>query len=234
MKLVKYYKMKSSISSEVTGIKSEKEQLIDFVDFENNTPERISKYGVNHFELLDDTFDMTKFKAHVQANETDVLSSVFLSSDGFFINNKLRTILEEYKISNYRFMDVKIHGHQCADWKYFFLNIESISNIDYKKSIFVINKRIKSLRKPEFEKEINSPINSFKDLVKENKRITKEEGVLFSSYPKKIVMDEYFDLLRPEIDTVMWCSEELKRRIEKEKISGVEFMELNVEEVFIK
>lgn len=234
MKLVKYYRIKSSISSNITGIKSETNQLIDFVDLENNTPERISKYGVNHFELLDDSFDMTKFRAHVQAEATDVLSSVFLSSDGFFINNKFRNLLQDYKISNHTFMDVKIHGHQCLDWEYYFLNIETLSNIDYKKSNFVINKRIKSLRKPEYEKKIHSPIHSFEDLIKENKRITKEEGALFSSYPKKIVMNEYFDLLRPEIDTIIWCSEKLKSSIEKEKISGIEFMDIDVEEIFIK
>jgi len=223
MKKIEYHNLNASILPNTTGVKSGKEQIIDFIDDKNTTEERKAKYGDYHLELLDDSFDLTKFRAHVQAKPTDILSSAYLSSDGFFLSKKAINIFSKYSINNFQYLKTLIHGHQCENWSYKYLNIGTSDIINFSSSRFIIKNIINNKI---IDKII---INSIEDMIKKNQEFLYSGEFELAVKPQQIILLNEYDLLRPRIGNGILISNNLKNEVEKEGLTGFEFIESDIE-----
>ena len=75
MRKLNYYEISYSVDKKVTGSKDS--QIINFIDSENNNPERMSTYSYVGLDHINPNLDFSKFKADGKAIMTDVLSSNF-------------------------------------------------------------------------------------------------------------------------------------------------------------
>lgn len=219
IKKVKYYKIIINTDPNVTGIKSGKEQIIDFIDDENTSQNRLTKYGENHFDLLDASFDMHKFRAHIQALPTDILSTIFLSYDGFFISEKLKNTFKEYKIGNFHYLDTTIQGFD----NYTYLNLAKNKIINFEQSSFVIKNTISNNHIE------NITINSHEEYLDKNKAFLMSGKFQYKVIPTSIFLNETCDLFNATMALGMLVSERLKKNMVESHITGVKFEDLDIE-----
>ena len=221
MKKVNYYKISYSVDKKITGTKDS--QIINFIDPENNSVERTKNYsyiGLNH---IDSSLDFTKFKADDKAKRTDILSSNFFSSY-YIISKKFKKIIEDFTFHNIIFLD-SVVTFKNSKYDYFILSIiETIDIINFSKSTFILDRLSPALR---FGGDIIE-VTSNDDYSLKSSKIWDEKGFSYGLIPTKIILNYMSDLVKLPFGITL-ISEELKQKIEEEKLTGVVFEETDIE-----
>ncbi len=221
MEKVNYYKMNYSVDKKITGTREA--QIINFIDPENNSPERTKNYsyiGLNH---IDSSMDFTKFKADEKAKVTDILSSNFFSSY-YMISGKFKKIIEDFTFHHIIFLD-SIVTFRNERYPYFILSvIETIDIVNFPKSTFIADRLSPALRSGG---DIVA-VTSNNDYVLKSSQVWNEKGFGYSLIPTKIVLNYRSDLVKFPFGMTL-ISEKLKQKIEEEKLTGIVFEETDIE-----
>ncbi|UUC47167.1 imm11 family protein [Flavobacterium cerinum] len=215
MKKVNYYKINYSVDKKITGAKDS--QIINFIDPENNSVERTKKYSYIGLDHVDSSLDFTKFKADDKAKVTDILSSNFFSSY-YIISEKFKKIIEDFTFHNVRFLD-SVVTFKNNKYNYFILSIiERIDIVDFSKSTLILDRVSPMLR---FGGDIIE-VTSSEDYSLKSAKIWDEKGFGYGLIPTQIVLNYRSDLVKLPFGITL-ISEELKQKIEEEKLTGIVF-----------
>lgn len=221
MKKVNYYKIDYSVDSKITGTNGS--QIINFIDTENNSVERTNKYsylGLNH---INPDIDFTKFKADDKAKMTDILSSDFFSSY-YIISEKFKKTIEKFTFHNIIFLE-SIITLKNEKYIYFIVSIiETVDIVNFLKTTFITDRLSPALRKGG---EVTR-VNSNDDYSLKSSQIWNEKGFGYGLIPTKVVLNFMSDFVKLPFGITI-ISERLKQKIEKEKLTGVVFEEINIE-----
>lgn len=80
------------------------------------------------------------FELNKSSKITDVLSDASILARGFIVNEKVKSLLSDYKLMTHRYYDVTIKSSKIdSSMKYYWLHLcqpDLVNNIDYKRSIF--------------------------------------------------------------------------------------------------
>lgn len=221
MKKVNYYKINHSVDKKITGTKES--QIINFIDPENNSVERTKNYSYVGLDHIDTSMDFTKFKADDRAKVTDILSSNFFSSY-YIISEKFKKIIEDLTFHNIIFLD-SVVTFKTEKYNYFILSIiETIDIVNFSKSTFIVDRFSPALR---FGGDIIE-VTSNEDYSLKSSEIWKEKGFGYGLIPTKIVLNYMSDLVKFPFGMTL-ISENLKQKIEEEKLTGVQFEETDIE-----
>jgi len=223
MKKIPIYEIIYTIEKKVTGV--DDRQILDFIDPENDSPERYDKYQEIYFDFIGDDFDLGKFNGDKKAKPTDMLSSNFLTTSGFFISQAFSKLLEGFIICNARYRDVYIKG-LSEKKEYRFLNLSVCPNIDFKQSSFVI--KVNNAEKDQEEIKLSS-LDDFKSKLN---KLRSKNGFGYRIQPQKLVLKQKYDLFRYEISGRFLISAELKNALEKSDLKGYKIKPFDLE-VFI-
>ena len=124
---MKYYRIENDVESKAVGRK--------YPQLECKTlgyAHAIPSYGPckMQFKL---SFDLVK-----GAKLTDVLKTLAISASGFIISERLRTLLESYKLERHEFIPVEIiDGKQTHNYHFLhFYGLDMVHCLDYQQSIF--------------------------------------------------------------------------------------------------
>lgn len=221
MKKVNYYRINYSVDKKITGTKDS--QIINFIDPENNSVERTKNYsyiGLNH---IDSSLDFTKFKTDDKAKKTDILSSNFFSSY-HIISEKFKKIIEHFTFHNIIFLD-SVVTFKNDKYNYFILSIiETIDIVNFSKSTFILDRFSPALR---FGGDIIE-VTSNDDYSLKSSKIWDEKGFGYGLIPTKIILNYMSDLVKLPFGITI-ISENLKQKIEEEKLTGIVFEETDIE-----
>lgn len=221
VKKVNYYKLNYSVDKKITGTKDS--QIIDFIDPENNSVERTKNYsyiGLNH---INSSIDFTKFKADDKAKVTDILSSNFFSSY-YMVSEKFKKIIEDFTFHNIIFLDSEV-TFKNEKYHYSILSmIETIDIVNFAESTFIMDRLSPALRSGGAIIEVASN----EDYSSKSSEIWNKKGFGYGLIPKKIVINYSSGFVKFPFGITL-LSEELKQKIEKEKLTGVVFEETEIE-----
>lgn len=215
MKKVNYYKINYSVDKKITGTKDS--QIINFIDPENNSVERTKKYSYIGLDHIDSSLDFTKFKADDKAKVTDILSSNFFSSY-YIISEKFKKIIEDFTFHNVHFLD-SVVTFKNNKHNYCILSIvETIDIVDFSKSTFILDRLSPALR---FGGDIVE-VTSNEDYSLKSAEIWDDKGFGYGLIPTKVVLNYMSDLVKFPFGITL-ISEELKQKVEEEKLTGIVF-----------
>lgn len=221
MKKVNYYKLNYSVDKKITGTKDS--QIIDFIDPENNSVERTKNYsyiGLNH---INSSIDFTKFKADDKAKVTDILSSNFFSSY-YMVSEKFKKIIEDFTFHNIIFLDSEV-TFKNEKYHYSILSmIETIDIVNFAESTFIMDRLSPALRSGGEIIEITSN----EDYSSKSSEIWSEKGFGYGLIPQKIVLNYKSDFVKFPFGITL-LSEDLKQKIEEEKLKSVVFEKSDIE-----
>lgn len=163
------------------------------------------------------SFDLVK-----GAKLTDVLSTLAISASGFIISERLRTLLENFKLERHELIPVKIISRNQT-YNYYFLHfygLDMVNCFDYQQSIFRITKwGFKDLGLKKFDS-----YESYQEYMKEYDK----DYSLMTPLEHVVLKEEYkdFDFFScPQFYHGMYVSERLKQCIEDSHITGFSFEE---------
>lgn len=143
---------------------------------------------------------------------------------GWYISDKLKNLLENFKITTkYHFYETRLlyKGEKLKYWIFQFIasyrKLNKMQYVDFPKSIFYINNQTYSAKSYEEWSDINEEMY---DKFNEDLKI------------KKVVLTEFFDFfpLNP-ISSDIIVSENLKQAIEENNIIGFDFFDIDYEVV---
>jgi hypothetical protein len=160
------------------------------------------------------------FELENRAKLTDILSQAAISADGLLINEKVKTVFENFNLMNHIFFPVSIKTKDgVLNYYWLHLNESFISAIDYKNSTFCWT---------EYELEQDSvDIISFEDYIvkkKKNGIYWGVNGETIKLLPNKFKDEIDLFNLGP-FDFTIYISDRLKEALEKANISGIEIEE---------
>ena len=169
--------------------------------------------------------DMHKFKADDNAKITDLMSSLFFASQGFFVSNQLNEILNSFILSNVKVYDTSIFFKESV-LKYQFLDFIRTSDIvDFSNTKF-IGDHSSPLMRIGGEK---ISVLSFEDYKEKGRLLRNEKGVAFELIPVRVVLNYSSDMLQFPFSGLKYVSEKFKQKIEEEKLTGVVFEDTDIE-----
>lgn len=227
MEKIKFYKINYSINPKIVGKlpKYSDSQINGFIDPENNSVERTDKYQHKGLTYIPEGIDMHKFKADDNAKITDLMSSLFFASQGFFVSNQLNEILNSFILSNVKVYDATIFFKESI-LKYHFLDfIRTYDIVDFSNSKFIGDHSSPLMRIGGGE----ISVLSFEDYKEKGRLLRNEKGFVFEIIPVKLVLNYSSDMLQFPFSGLKYVSEHLKQKIEEEKLTGVEFEDTNIE-----
>lgn len=227
MKKIKFYKISYSINPKIVGQLSSypNTQINGFIDPGNNSTERTDKYQYNGLTYIPEGVDMHKFETDRNARITDIMSSLFFASQGFFISSKLNEILNSFILSNVKVYETTVF-HKKSILNYYFLDfIRTYDIVNFKDSIFVGDHSVPTMRSG--GEEIS--VLSFEDYKEKGRLLRKEKGFAFELIPVKLSLNYSSDMLQFPFSGLKYVSEQLKQKIEEEKLTGIEFEETEIE-----
>ena len=227
MEKIKFYELSYSLDPAEIGtpVQIRNVQIVDFVDPEHNSEQRTNTYQYRGWGHVDPTLDLTKFQVDKEAKMTDLLSSIYFQTKGFFISEKARKILESFTLTNVKFFDSQV-THRSQTFDYSFLSfVKSPELVDFSKSTFIGDKREHLLRVggPEIK------VESYEEYKAKSFEIYHKKGFGFELVPIKLALKEKTDLFQPHFDVAKFASQDLKDRIEQEKLTGFTFKEIDIE-----
>ncbi len=209
MKKITFFELSPSVDTKTTGTK--KNQINDLLFGGDNGVPVYNKYQEFYYDFLPDDFGMDLFIGNANAKRTDLLSSSFLDTSGYFISQKFENFLSDYKICNYKYMPITIKN-LSENNEYRFLNLIKCPLLNFEKSDFEVTYR----KNP----EKNHPIT-----LKSNEEFLIESNNLpdYSVHiaVKKAVIKQEIDLFKYEITGRKLISERLKNAIEKSDLKGI-------------
>ena len=211
MKKVLTYELTFSVDKTVMG--SSDNQIIGFIDPENNSGERSSKYQEIYYDFIEDNFDMKKFSGDKKAKPTDILSSNFLVMNGLFVSSAFAGLLAGFSMCCYKYRDVYIE-YLSEKKDYQFLNLIMCPAINFEESSFFFEDKLKGEKLDEIKL---SSLQDFRDNIK---KLRADKGYNFTISPQKLVLSKMYDLFKYELSGKFLISEELKNGIEKSGLTG--------------
>ena len=208
---MKYYPIRNSLETKVVGRKHPQ--------LECNTlgyAHAIPSYGPckMQFKL---SFDLVK-----GAKLTDVLKTLAISASGFIISERLRTLLESYKLERHEFIPVEIiDGKQTHNYHFLhFYGLDMVHCLDYQQSIFRITKwGFQDLGQKRFD-SYESHQEYMKEYDKDYSLMTPLEHVVLKEESNDF---DFFSF--PQFYHRMYVSEQLKQCLEDNHITGFSFEE---------
>lgn len=211
MKKILIYELMYSVDKVITG--SSDNQIIGFIDPENNSRERTSRYQEIYYDFIEDNFDMKKFSGDKNAKPTDILSSNFLDMNGLFVSSAFAKLLEGFSMCCYKYMDVYIK-YLSEKKDYRFLNLIMCPAINFEESSFFFEDRLKEEQLEEIK------LSSMQDFTDNIRKLRADKGYNFTISPQKLVLNKVYDLFKYEISGKILISEELKNAIERSDLTG--------------
>lgn len=167
----------------------------------------------NNFKILEyDKFptvtpNLENFRLREKAKLTDCLSSFMPTpSIGLFVSKKLQNLVSNFLLEGIKFYPstiVKTDDTTIDSYSFLHVVDQYHGNINYEKSIFV-----------DFSEDDEPEVD-----IKEEDKIFLPDCV----EPRKIVLKTKIDLFRQPYDVSILVSEDLRKAIEAEGITGVEF-----------
>lgn len=220
MKKVNLYSLSYSVDENETGVDGN--QINDFTDPKNDSVKRTDKYQGFYDDFLGDDFDLKKFSADEEAKPTDLLSSSYLNQNGFFVSTDFVELLKAFKICCYKYRNVYIKN--LGEKKdYHFLNLIMCPKIDFEKSSFIIENDI---TEEQFEAVKLTSLQDYRDKLN---KLHSDKSFDFTLSPQKLVLHDLCDLFMYEISGEYLISEELKKALEKSKLTGYEIEPFDVD-----
>lgn len=208
---MKYYLIKNDVESKVVGKKYPQLECNNLV-----YAHAIPSHGPckMQFRL---SFDLIK-----GAKLTDVLSTLGISACGFIISERLKNILECYKLEQFELIPVEVIGtKQIYNYYYLhFYGLDMVHCLDYQQSIFRITKfGFEDLGTKKFDS-----YESYQEYIKEYDNnyslMTPLEYVVLKEDFKDF---DFFSF--PQFYHEMFVSERLKQCLEDNHITGFSFEE---------
>ncbi|MDP1803207.1 MAG: hypothetical protein Q8L81_17730 [Bacteroidota bacterium] len=152
------------------------------------------------------------------AKLSDLMSSQFYN--GFIVSAKLKKLLEESNVKDYKFYDIILYNKEAEIKGYYYFHSASClrNYIDYSKSTFFIGEMLgKKIR------DLKIKIETYDDLIKIHKDLPMGHELL---YPDKFYLSSRFpfsiDLFRlGAFNYDFFISKRLKEMIESNHVTGV-------------
>ncbi|MBP3536323.1 MAG: hypothetical protein J6J93_02150 [Muribaculaceae bacterium] len=163
-----------------------------------------------------------KFKLEKRAKLTDVLTTIPSGTFNYLISERAKNVLQTMRISRHVFFDATVMEKDIPhrySWLHLMKDTELLASIDYDKSEF---------RYSEYGLGEGVPIKIDSYAHYKSLEASSDEPTAFDVEMTKIVMKDDFDrsldmfFLNP-FDFNIYVSEELKKRMEEAKITGVCF-----------
>ncbi len=168
------------------------------------------------------------------AKITDFISIAGLLR-GFAISDRVRKILEEYRLPNYKFYPITFHQPNKVDksiqviegYWWFYFELEFGKNVDFKKSKFDYEEHRKSVRLDISVNKLNS-LEEYESVIH-----TTGRAVVASTLVLKPSFDKNLDVWGTRFLTLeSYFSSRLVQRFKKEKITGYDLKEPKCKLIF--
>ncbi len=167
--------------------------------------------------------NLHSFELHQKTKVTDFISAVTLSN-GFLISEKVKKVVEGFRLSEYCFFDASIVYKTKKHTNYFYFNHygDLTQYIDFEKTNFVILDMSEIVESVKFRNE--------KDLTTKYSEVVK---LLQQIRTKKIHFVENFEIPYDifhlhKADTRTYISHRLKTALEEANITGIEIVPTDV------
>lgn len=220
-----YYKFKPATNTKETGaVYPQIQEMSPGYNYKaENSVHALSKY---HSSFPEHTPNLDYFIIHNKAKPTDLLS-VAVIYGGFLISTKLKKLLEKFNLPIHKFYNARVlykNEYYEYYWMHVICNLTDI--VDYSaSSFFVYHNYSHNLGYID--------LLSYEDLTKKKVKIKADNpGKTITIWAEKIVLansfNEKLDLFQVgSFDSDTYISEELKKAIENEKITGVHIEKTN-------
>ena len=213
---MKYYRIVESTNIEVVGKFPQRGKMYSELPINNK------KHLFTHpvFTRLSADIYIPRFKLRNEAKMTDMLSPAI--ENDFIISNTLKSILQEEAGQDYQFIPIEIYDGSKKMEYYLLRPVELQPDyIDFEKTeILIIDKKTGEEKKNIKVKDKDQ----LTVLIKE----TKFPNII--QIPRPVILDSctsnLFSLRNIYNGYACFISAQLKSKLENEKISGVQFMEL--------
>ena len=228
---MKYYQINNSENEKIIGFRNQINQFNLKLQLVKNYQnfELITNHMIHNNNLpVDQLPSFSNFLLDNRAKLTDVIACnpMLLTQSGFLINGKVKNIFDQFSVP-YTYHDAIIHGngHKQIPKKsvnYFYIDIKNALDfnaclynnshvLDYEKCVFEVN-------------DSPASINTYNDFVNTFKHSQTKKMI-----PTKLVLLKPMDIIRLPGETGILCSEQLKNILEKESITGYDFIDLNID-----
>jgi len=204
-----YYEIKNRTDSEVGNVYPQ-------ISFLNDSIHDVHKFNSN---FNPDKIGELKADLNNRSILTDILSEVAFSSTGFVLNAKVKNIFSNYNLINHTYYpifltkDTKIFNY----YRLHIFNEDFNDNINYSESKFNVTHY--GFKEDTMNLQSIDDYINFKTKYKTTKDIESEFIYLSSK------MKEYDMFTIYPYDNNIYISEKLKKDLEKNNITGVEFKE---------
>lgn len=219
MKRITFYEIEDAVDKATTGTTNNQINGLYYASDVTDARPLFVKYQEIYYDFLPENFGMDLFIADPKAKKTDLLSTIFLGTNGLFVSQKFQDFLNQYKVSHCNYLPVYIKN-LGEDNENSFLNLIRCPLLDFEKSEFEVKHR----KKPENNYPIQ--LKSHEEFLSENNK--------FSDYSiriavNKAVIKEEPDLFMYEINGRKLISERLKNAIEQSDLKGIWIEPFDVE-----
>jgi len=215
---MEYFILKTASGTEETGMEYPQANMKSDYDFK--APDSIWEVNSNSFPLI--APNLTYFDIVPGARLTDFISTP--ATHGFVISPKVKDLLGEFTLVPHKFYPA-IVKYDGEFYNYYWLHIVSdmTQYVDFKRTKFYVTNFLKKISdininsKDEMEEQ-------FKELIIDYKTINAFDIYLIDEFLKlslDLFIISYFDLRT-------YISEDLKSRMLKEKITGIEISKSNI------
>lgn len=188
-------------------------------------PVTIANECMNGQRIPNSVVNFDYFELNEGAKLTDILSSPLMN--GIVISEKLRKVIEDSNVLGVKYYGLIISTQEKYLSEYSYMHITEIYRdyINYENSIFYVGDLLGNYRR-----DITIRPKSFQELEDYSKKLIFPEETIFAnkimlstSFPEKL---DFFVL--GAYDYSLFISENLKNKIEEEKISGILIKETNI------
>jgi len=213
-----YHKLSTSTDESIVGKVTQTEGMGGLYDLRKST----SVWKIPSLEPMSFEPDLDYFNLEKKAKLTDVISTGLITAPGFILNEKVRSIFDQYKLPKHRYYPAKV-VLKGVKHDYFWFHIEEnivLDNvIDFGRSEFELRHSLRFLGEPS-----KLSLHSMDDLAK----VWKEYAGIQDVYPLQLVLRndlKDYDMLafRSFRDRIV-INEPLKNQLEHDQVSGFEFM----------
>lgn len=218
---MKYFTLENSINEKIMGNIPQTKEYIHHCDIWND-PNFIEKF---YYRKIENKPILSNLILYSKANITDFIdakSGIGFSNSSIVISNKFKSILEKFNCYELQFFQTYIVHKNKENHNYWQTHFGKLAYdyVDYEKSTFVIKEIIN-----------NEAYYTFLDIKNKEDFFKLKEEIVYPKwlYIKDIRYTENMDLDYFDIGNLMnggnhgIVSERLKKAIEEEGITGIEF-----------
>jgi len=180
----------------------------------------VYKLGRCYQALPDFVPDLDGFVLHSRAKLTDFLSNVFSSPQGFIISERVKNILQDFKLPLHDFYSIKLYHKKKTIDNYYWLHIicDLTNIVNYPESDFYIYK--------DYSYDLgNIRVFSKEDLLEKKSYLKeKNKGHSITIWAKELKLTQKVEYDFFDIGSFVenhYITEQLKNRLEKEKVNGI-------------